>query len=664
MNDHHSLSVRLASFALAVLLLTATVGPAVAVSPPAASPVFTTTVDSSDRAAITAFFERELPASMARNDVPGGVLTVVHDGEVILLEGYGHADVETATPVDPHTTVFHTGSVAKVVTTTGVVQLADAGVVDVDTDVTEYVDVELTGRDDGPITLRHLATHTAGFDYVNDGVLTSDPASVPTVETIVQSELPQRVRAPGTVSTYDNHGWTLMGYVLEQQSGRSYADYTQQELFTPLGMHHSSSSELLSADLNAALATGYHVENGEPVVADPAYVRLAPAGSFATTGADMGQFLQLNLEDGCVDGACLLTAESVDELHTTQFRGHPAVTGMAFGYEEYDRNGQRVLGKGGDTGVFSADLWLLPDHDLGVFMAFNAPGGAYVRHEVYTAFMNEFFPVEATATGAVAGFDDRVADMVGEYRLSRVSETDHTRFLGLIEVVSVRAVDDGVVSLSIGGQTVEYAEVEPYVFVSPDDGSRLAFVSHDDGEKYLFASAFAADHLVRIAPVERPLLQFVLLGGSALVVVSAVVGWPAAALFRRVRREWHARTSENAPSTGATRSDGGSRFGVRVPGARWLVGAAGVTTLGTFVGLVYLLSTDSLAFATGSHPLLGPVTALPIVAGLLLIAGVSQGLSTWSTPDWSRRSKIHFALVAAGVGVLLAALAVYNLVMV
>ncbi|KAB1197214.1 MULTISPECIES: serine hydrolase [Haloferax] len=664
MKKHHTFHVRLASLALAVLLLVATVAPAAGASQAESAVSSITGSDVTDPAAVEAFFDRELPASMARNDVPGGVLTVVHDGEVVLLRGYGHADVETATPVNPHTTVFHTGSVAKVVTTTGVMQLAEAGEVDLDTDVSEYVDVDIPDTYDDPITLRQLATHTSGFDYVNDGVLATDPAAVPTVETVVKTELPARVREPGVVSTYDNHGWALMGYVLERQSGRAYATYTREELFEPLGMTHSSSVGVLPADLQADLATGYHVEGGELVVADPVYVRLAPAGSFATTGADMGQFLRANLEGGCVDGRCILDSGSVDELHATQFRGSSDVPGMAFGYEEYDRNGQRVLGKGGDDSVFSADMWLLPDHEFGVFMAFNAPGGATVRNEVYAAFMDEFFPVEdASLTGIVPGFDDRAAEIVGEYRLSRVSETDHTKFMGLIEVISVQAVGEGVLSLSIGGQIAEYVEVEPYVFEAREGANRIAFVSHD-GETYLVTSGFPADHLRKVGPTERPLVHFAVLGVSLLVALSGLVGWPVSALYRRVRRGRRPKHIEHDRDTTVVRSDGGRRLSATVTSARFFAGTATLAVLGTFAGLVYMFATDSIAFGVGIHPLLGPVTALPVVAGLLLIGAAVTGFSARSAPGWSRLGKVHFALVVVAVGIVLVWLVAYNLVVV
>jgi CubicO group peptidase (beta-lactamase class C family) len=671
MNEHDSLAIRLISLALTVLLILSAVAPAAAVAPretplPLVAGTDIVGSDITDPAAVAAFFDRELPASMERNGVPGGVLTVVHDGEVVLLRGYGYADVEIESQVDPHTTVFHTGSVAKVVTTTGVMQLVEAGTLDLDTDVGEYVDVDVDIPDtDDPITLRHLATHTSGFDYVNDGILAVDPMAVPTVETVVKTELPARVRAPGVVSTYDNHGWVLMGYVLEQQSGRPYATYTQAELFEPLGMTHSSSAGMLPADLQSDLATGYHVENGEFVVADPVYVRLAPAGSFATTGADMGRFLRVNLEGGCVDGSCILDPGSVDELHATQFRGSPDVPGMAFGYEEYDRNGQRVLRKGGDDSVFSADMWLLPDHEFGVFMAFNAPGGGAVRNEVYAAFMDEFFPVEAAApTGIVPGFDDRAAEIVGEYRLSRVSETDHTKFIGLIEVISVQAVDEGVMSLSIGGQTAEYVEVEPHVFEAREGANRIAFVSHDDGETYLISSGFPADHLRKVGSMERPLVHFTVLGGSLLVALSGLVGWPISALYRRVRRKGRPKHIEHDPDTIVVRPDGGRRLSATVTRARLFAGTATLAVLGTFAGLVYMFATDSLAFAVGIHPLLGLVTTLPVVAGLLLIGAAVTGFSARLAPGWRRLGKVHFALVVVAVGVLLAELVAYNLVVV
>mgnify|MGYP006299908709 FL=1 len=106
MNNHHSLHVRMASLALAVLLLVVTVAPTVVASPEASSIPRVAGTDITDSAAVAAFFDRELPTNMERNNVRGGVLTAVHDGGVVLLREYSHADVGTimSAPTRPSST--------------------------------------------------------------------------------------------------------------------------------------------------------------------------------------------------------------------------------------------------------------------------------------------------------------------------------------------------------------------------------------------------------------------------------------------------------------------------------------------------------------------------------------------------------------------------------
>jgi hypothetical protein len=121
------------------------------------------------------------------------------------------------------------------------------------------------------------------------------------------------------------------------------------------------------------------------------------------------------------------------------------------------------------------------------------------------------------------------------------------------------------------------------------------------------------------------------------------------------------RFFEYEPDTNVVRSDGGRRLSATGTTARLFTGTATLVILGTFAGLVYMFASDSMAFAVGTHPLLGPVTALPVVAGLLLIRAAVTGFSARSAPDRSRLEKAHFALVVA-VGELLAELVAYNLV--
>lgn len=98
-------------------------------------------------------------------NIPNAAVSIVFDGEIIFEKGYGFADIESETPVNPETSLFRIGSISKLMTWTAVMQLVEQGKLDLDTDVNEYIDFDIpTFSGSTSITLRHLLTHTPGFE--------------------------------------------------------------------------------------------------------------------------------------------------------------------------------------------------------------------------------------------------------------------------------------------------------------------------------------------------------------------------------------------------------------------------------------------------------------------------------------------------------------------
>src|SRR5690606_8693704 len=143
-----------------------------AAAPGAAAPADRT--PALQRADVEAWRGGDLPYALAAGGIAGAVVVVVKDGEVLLQKGYGLADVEAGTPVDPERTLFRPGSISKLFTWTAVMQLVEAGRIDLDADVNQYLDFEMPARDGKPVTLRQVLTHTAGFEEAMRGLIFSD----------------------------------------------------------------------------------------------------------------------------------------------------------------------------------------------------------------------------------------------------------------------------------------------------------------------------------------------------------------------------------------------------------------------------------------------------------------------------------------------------------
>lgn len=184
---------------------------------------------------LEAFMDGLIYSQMKEHNIVGVTLSVVQDGEIILLKGYGFADRENRTPVDPTKTLFRPGSTSKLFTWTAVMQLVEEGILDLDTDVNEYLDFQLQERLLGnnnatpePITLRHLLTHTAGFEDQGSGLFVLSAEEMVSLEDYLKNNIPARVYPPGKVMAYSNYGTALAGYMVERLSGMSFAEYIEQ----------------------------------------------------------------------------------------------------------------------------------------------------------------------------------------------------------------------------------------------------------------------------------------------------------------------------------------------------------------------------------------------------------------------------------------------------
>ena len=158
--------------------------------------------DPSDPVDVGAFLDGVIESEMAAKFIPGAVVVVVKDGEILYAKGYGYADLETHRPVDPAITLFRPGSVSKLFVWTSVMQLAEQNKLSLEADVNEYLDFEIPATYSEPITLKTLMSHTPGFEE-NDAIAeffkSSADGMIP-LDTFLTNNIPARVFAPGTVS--------------------------------------------------------------------------------------------------------------------------------------------------------------------------------------------------------------------------------------------------------------------------------------------------------------------------------------------------------------------------------------------------------------------------------------------------------------------------------
>lgn len=210
----------------------------------------------SDAKGLENFVDEFFESQMNRLHIPGLVLTVVKDGKPILTKGFGWADMESGKRVVAEKTVFRVGSVSKLFTAAALLQLVERGSIDLNADVSTYlnpVDIDDNFRE--PVTAAHLLTHTAGFDDRYIGIATRHQADRSPLPEYISARLPPRIRPPGELIAYSNHGYALAGLLVEEISGVPFETYVDEHLFRPLRMTRTGFE--LPARLEVDLAVGY-----------------------------------------------------------------------------------------------------------------------------------------------------------------------------------------------------------------------------------------------------------------------------------------------------------------------------------------------------------------------------------------------------------------------
>ncbi|MDQ2701409.1 MAG: beta-lactamase family protein [Pseudomonadota bacterium] len=525
---------------------------------PAALPPATTPMDPAATATITppvpadgvpaltrsdveAWLDGFLPYALASGDIAGAVVVVVDDGQVLLQKGYGQADLATHEPVDPEATLFRPGSISKLFTWTAVMQLVEQGKLDLDADVNQYLDFEIPARDGKPATLRQIMTHTTGMEEQIRALITASESEITPLGEALKHWVPERIHDAGTTPAYSNYATAVAGYIVERVSGESFDDYIDKHIFAPLGMAHSSFRQPLPPALLANMSKGYaKASEGEPKEYE--FISLAPAGSLASTGADMARFMIAHLQRGAYGDARILGAETARKMHTTGQASVGPLNRMMLGFYETSVNGHRAIAHGGDTQWFHSDLQLFPDDGIGVFVSMNSSGreGAtgHIRYALVRNFADRYLPGKPAPAAGVSGevAKQHAAQIAGTYTSSRRPETTFMSLANLLGPVKVLANEDGTISVSLAlganGAPRKWREISPYLWQDVASADRLA-ADVVDGRVTRFSLEPYAPIMVFQRLSAWDALAMPLLVASLVILLLTVLAWPVSALVRR-----------------------------------------------------------------------------------------------------------------------------------
>lgn len=489
------------------------------------------------KADVDSWLDGLIPYGLDTGNIAGAVVVVVKDGKVVTQRGYGYADMKTRKPVDPDNTLFRPGSISKLFTWTAVMQQVQAGKLDLDRDINDYLDFRIPPAFGKPITLRNLMTHTGGFEETAKYLIATNPAQMKSLEASLKRSVPTRIYAPGSTASYSNYGASLAGYIVQRVSGEPFEAYVQRHVFAPLGMAQSSFVQPLPAALAPKLSKGYIVASGDPQAYE--IIPMSPAGALSATGADMAKFMIAHLSANNP----LLDHKTAALMYATANTPIPGMPGMALGFYHEDRNGLNIIGHGGDTDWFHSDLHLYLDKGVGLYLSFNSAGkdGAahILRERMFDSFTDRYFPQNPSPLPTLATAAEHGRAMAGHYVSSRGSTTNWLRIVNLIGQADVTVNDDGTITVSAltnaAGVPKRWRETAPWQWQEVGGEDRLGAMVQD-GKVTAFAPRGFAP-IILFVPASTGMnagwIMPVLLAALAVMLVAAL-GWPVVALTRRL----------------------------------------------------------------------------------------------------------------------------------
>lgn len=308
---------------------------------------------SPDYSALDAYLKEQV----RKNRMPGLAAAVIQDGQVVFLKGYG---------VDPQAQ-FVLGSTTKSFTALAIMQLVEAGKLELDAPVQQYIpwfrvaDPQASAQ----ITIRHLLNQTSGL------VATLDPGAEK-----FYSSLEEQVRAlsnarqadePGQSYRYFNQNYRVLGLLIEEASQQSYADYLRDHIFTPLGMTNT----VTDPSSATRMAQAYTQVFSFPAPAiQPFHADALPSGYLISNAEDSARYLAALLAGGEYAGQQIITPETLNLMFSAP-AGVDSAYGMGWMVIDDDELGGKAYYHNGALDCFASDFLMMPERGMGLVLLYN-----------------------------------------------------------------------------------------------------------------------------------------------------------------------------------------------------------------------------------------------------------------------------------------------------
>ena len=455
-------------------------------------------------------------------------------------------------------------------------------------------------------------------------------------EAIAASE-PRQVFPRGKRAAYSNWGSNLTALIIEDATGRDYAEFLFEEILNPLGMTATTLTDASPAASDAAtpVAVNYRVgSKGPEALGQLDLGSFAPIGGMTTTADDMARWMRFHLNRGELDGVRLLTEAGYAALRTRDFDPVAGAAGRARGFADIPYRSISYYGHTGSINAFYSKFAIAPDLGLGVFIAQNTSDDFDPLASVPKLVFDRELARRAELPPSIRTADPTEEDIAAAKEVAGRYMTTRRYYRGPLKFF---AAMEGPVRISAEeGRLITPYRNAPYVRIGTDLwenrlGDRLAFARSEDGEITHIVTSGGATDAVPVTWREDPMILAYSLGATVLFSLTTWLGF-----WRRVRQQPETRKIGVVMSTVALMAS--------LP-LVWLgVVAANAPDTDRF--------DFSAVFSDWPLPFIHDLTfAATILAGTAVLMVLCL-VPVWMLPGWNSIRRIHFSLYAAAYAAL------------
>jgi CubicO group peptidase (beta-lactamase class C family) len=408
-----------------------------------------------------AYLEQRLEDKRIEYHIPGMAFALVKDGEVVLMQGFGLADLESGREVDPDT-LFAIGSTTKAFTSAIAASLVDQGDMDWDDPISKYLpefQLAIDSDDESAVvTLRDVMSHRTGFARMSVLFASgkADRATILAAASKAQPWKPFR-----QAFQYSNVQFLAAGVATAVAAGSTWEQLLQERILKPLGMKHTTTS-LQNAKASGHFWPGYlwEKEQGSHKQMPPRDLNnIAPAGAINSSVRDMSRWLRFLQAQGKWQDKQLISSEALAETMQANIQIAPGID-YGMGWMLHEWKGQPMVEHGGNIDGFAAQVAMLPESGLAYVLLTNisaTPLQAGSMSLVWDAMLSEL-PGPPTASGNADW-----KEFEGEYIADFASFHNAT-----FDVTSKK----GALYVNVPGQM-------DYELKAPDQDGKMAFALTD-----------------------------------------------------------------------------------------------------------------------------------------------------------------------------------------